>query len=330
MPPSDIGITRRGLLTGIMGTAAAATLSGREGSAAEGAAARARVVRVESAKIWKGDKRDAQVVAEMVNRGMAAFAGTATADEAWKRFFKPGMRVGLKLNLLGRPLVFTAREMTDAVAAGVIAAGVKPGDVVVWDRHASHFGPTDYAPGPGRLGERIVTGGQYDNAKALIGTGGMAPIDRIATEQTDVTVNLPIMKDHQISGVTFALKNIAFGCYANHRSAHGGNCEPFISEAYGHYVKQTKVPLHILDATRCCYDQGPAPHNTDAIWNENAIYIAGDPVAMDAVCREVILQRRKAGGLSDTRSAARHIEAAAQKGLGVGDLARIDVVTVKV
>ncbi len=327
MPSSDTGITRRGLLTGILGTAAAASLSGREGSQAS---VRSRVVRVESAKIWKGDKRDPQVIAEMVNRGIAAFAGTPKADEAWKRFFRPGMRVGLKINLLGRPLLFTAREMTEAVATGVISAGVKPSDVIVWDRHASHFGPTDYAPGPGKLGERILTGGEYDNAKALMALGGVAPIDRIATEQTDVTVNLPIMKDHQVSGVTLALKNIAFGCYANHRSAHGGNCEPFITEAYQHYLTQTKVPLHILDATRCCYDQGPAPRDANAIWNENAIYIAADPVAMDVVCREVILRKRQEAGASDKRSASHHIEVAARKGLGVGDLARIDLVVVKV
>lgn len=327
MPSSDTGITRRGLLTGILGTAAAATIAGRGADEAE--TARARVVRVESSKIWKGDKRDPQVIAEMVNRGMAAFTGQAKADEAWKQFFKPGMRVGLKINLLGRPLLFTARELTEAVAAGVISAGVKPADIVVWDRHGDHFGPTDYAPGAGKLGERIQVGGQYDSSRAMRGSGGVAPIDRIATEQTDVTVNLPLMKDHSLSGVTLALKNIAFGCYSHHRAAHGGSCDPYIAEAYAHYLTQTKVPLHILDATKCCFDDGPQPSNVDAIWKENAIYFATDPVAMDAACREVILQKRQAAGASDTRRAARHIETAAGMRLGVGDVSRIDVVTVK-
>jgi uncharacterized protein (DUF362 family) len=311
-----------------LGTAAAASLAAR-GSEATGEA-RARVVRVESSKIWKGEKRDPAVIAEMVNRGMIAFTGKSKAEDAWKLFFKPGMRVGLKINLLGRPLLFTAREMTEAVATGVIGAGVKPSDVIVWDRHADHFGPTDYAPGPGRLGEVIKVGGQYDPARALHGSRGVAPIDRIATEQTDVTVNLPILKDHGMAGVTLALKNIAFGCYSHYRSAHDGNCDPFVPEAYEHYLTQTKVPLHILDATKCCFDDGPQPRNVDAIWKENAIYIAADPVAMDVVCREVIMQKRRAAGASDKRSATRHIETAAQKKLGIADPARIDLVTVRV
>lgn len=321
-------ITRRGLLTGIIGGAAAAALRAQGAAAVE--PAKARVVRVESPKIWKGERRDPQVVAEMVNRGMMALTGEPAAEAAWKRFFEPGQRVGLKINLLGRPLLYTAHEVTDAVAAGVIAAGVKPGDVVVWDRHASHFGPTGYVPGPGKLGYRVQVGGQYDSTKAMRGTGGSAPIDRIATEQTDVTVNLPILKDHGGAGVTLALKNIAFGCYAHHGAAHNGNCDPFIAEAYEHYVTQTKVPLHILDATRCCYDGGPQPDDPSTIWNENAVYVATDPVAMDVVCREVILRKRQEAGVSDKRRQARHIETAAQKGLGVGDLARIDVVTIEV
>lgn len=321
-------MTRRGWLAGVLGTAAAATLRARGEEPAD--ATKARVVRVESARIWKGEKRDPQVIAEMVNRGMVALTGKPRPEEAWKQFFTPGMRVGLKINLLGRPLLFTAREMTEAVAAGVITAGVKPSDIIVWDRHGDHFGPTDYAPGPGKHGERIMVGGQYDSARAVHASGGVAPIDRIATEHTDVTVNLPILKDHGGAGVTLALKNIAFGCYSHHRSAHNNSCDPYIAEAYEHYVSQTKLPLHILDATKCCFDDGPQPRNLDAIWKENAIYFATDPVAMDVVCREVILQKRQAAGASDKRRATRHIETAIEKKLGVGDLARIDVVTIKI
>jgi uncharacterized protein (DUF362 family) len=327
MSLADRGMTRRGLLTGMLGAAAAATLAGKR---VEGApASRVRVVRVESPKVWNGDARDPKVVAAMLERGMTSFTGQARAEDAWRQYFKPGMRVGLKINLLGRPLVYTARELTEAVAAGVISAGVKPADVVVWDRHADHFGPTVYKPGVGRLGERILTGGRYDNTRVLQSSGGPCPIDTTVAE-TDVTVNLPVMKDHGGAGVTLALKNIAFGCYSHHRQAHGGNCDPYIAEAYQHYLTQTRIPLIVLDATNCCFDDGPQPRNPDAIWRDNAIYIATDPVALDVVCRKVILDKRRAAGLGDKLRQARHIETAAEKGLGVLDPGLIDVVTVRV
>ena len=162
MSTTGRGITRRGLLAGLAGGAAAAAIGPRSFAAA----ARARVVRVESDKVWVGDVRDPQVVAAMVDAGVMALARAATRDAAWRHFVKPGMRVGLKINLLGRPLIYTAPELTDAVAAGVISAGVKPGDLIVWDRWKDHFGPTRYKFGQGRHGESVEAGGRYDSARS--------------------------------------------------------------------------------------------------------------------------------------------------------------------
>jgi uncharacterized protein (DUF362 family) len=326
-PHDEFGLTRRGFFQGVIGSAVAATIAGRRITAQTG---RARVVRVESPGVWKGDARRPEVVAAMVNAGLMSFTGEAKADAAWRHFVKPGMRVGFKLNLLGRPLVITAREITDAAVVGALSAGVKPGDITVWDRKAEHFGPSSYEPGTGKHGERVKIGAVYHDTIAADTTGGPAPVDRIPVEETDVTINLPVIKDHGGSGVTGALKNIAFGCYRNTRAAHSGNCDPYIPETCEHFYKVTKVPLIILDATEGCFDQGPAPSNSQAIWRENAIYVATDPVALDVVMRDVIHAKRTAAGLPDVVRRSRHIETAAAKGLGIGDPARIDLVTVKV
>jgi hypothetical protein len=240
------------------------------------------------------------------------------------------MRVGFKLNLLGRPLVITAREVTDAAVLGALSAGVHASDIIVWDRKPEHFGPDTYVAGAGRHGERIRVGSNWHEAMVAETSGGAVPIERIPVEDTDVTINLPVIKDHGGSGVTGALKNVAFGCYRNHRQAHGGNCDPYIAEAYAHFAQTTKIPLIILDATEGCFDGGPAPQNSQTVWRENAIYVATDPVALDVTLRDVILAKRHAAGLPDKRRQCRHIDTAAAKGLGVGDPARIDIVTVRV
>ena len=327
MEKVERGITRRSLLTGAIGAAAVAALGSTRATAPVD---RARVIRVESPKVWRGDARDGVVVSEMMARGVTALTGEAKPEGAWARFFRPGLRVGLKINLLGRPLIYTAREITDTLVAAAIAAGIKPQDVIVWDRHRDHFEPTVYKLGPGRFGERIESGGRYDNARMLRGSGGSAPIDTMASQATDVTINLPVLKDHSGAGVTMALKNIAFGCYDHHRRAHGGNCDPYIAEACEHYVSVTRVPLIVLDATEACYDDGPQPGDRSRMWRESAIYFATDPVALDVLTREIIFDKRRAAGLSDKRSQSRHIDTAAAKGLGVGDVSRIDVTTIRI
>jgi uncharacterized protein (DUF362 family) len=321
------GLTRRGLFTGIVGGAAAAAFGKRLALASTD---RVRVVRVESGDVWKGDARDPQVVAQMVNSGVMTFIGKATPEAAWRQFFKPGTRVGLKINLLGRPLAYTAPEVTDAVAAGVLSAGVKPEQVIVWDRWKDHFAPTRYRFGRGALGQSIEHGGSYDRSRALRASGGVCPIDTIAVDRTDVTVNLPVLKDHGTSGVTLALKNIAFGCYDHHGSAHDNGCDPFIAEACEHFAANARVPLIVLDATEACMDGGPRPSDRSRLWRENAIYVATDPVALDVVCRKVIMAKRAERGLPDRTRQSRHIETAMRRGLGVGDAERIEVLTVRI
>ena len=326
MAGRDDGLTRRGLITGIAGGAAAALLGRGRSSAAAGTA---RVIRVESDALWNGDTRDPKVVARMIDRGLVALTGATGAAAAWGRVFKPGMRVGLKINLLGRPLIYTAPEITDAVAAGAILAGIKPESIIVWDRKREHFGPTAYKLGRGAHGESIEHGGVYDRARALASSGGACPIDVIPVDRTDVTVNLPVLKNHGGAGVTLALKNIAFGCYDHHGNAHDNNCDPYIAEACEHFHRVVKVPLIVLDATEACFDGGPRPGDRGRLWRENAIYLATDPVALDVVCRKLVMAQRAARGLPDTTRNSRHIETAIARGLGVGDPARIEVVTIR-
>jgi uncharacterized protein (DUF362 family) len=327
MSELGIGITRRRVLTEIAAGAAVAAIGPRFAFAANG---RIRIVRVESDKVWKGDTRDPDVVRAMVDRGVMLLAGAPTPDAGWSRFVTPETRVGLKINLLGRPLVYTAPEVTDAVAAGVIRAGVRPENVVVWDRWKDHFAPTRYRFGKGKHGESVEAGGRYHPAIALKGTEGNAAIDTMAVDRTNATVSLPVLKDHGVSGVTLALKNIAFGCYDHYRSAHDNGCDPFIAEAYAHYVATTKIPLIVMDATEACFDGGPRPADRSRLWRENAVYLATDPVALDLVCRRVIMAKRAEKGLHDTTRQSRHIETAIRMGLGVGDAGRVDVVNVRV
>lgn len=321
------GISRRHVLAAGIAGGAVVALDPR---LVLGAPAKARVVRVESKRVWNGDARDPKIVATMIDRGLMALTGAASERAAWQTFIKPEMRVGLKINLLGRPLIYTAPEITDAATRALLGIGVKPGNLVVWDRFKDHFTPTVYKLGAGAHGERIESGGQYDATVQMKGSKGTAALDRMMTETTDVTISLPVLKDHVMAGVTLALKNVAFGCYEHYQSAHENNCEPFISEANEHCRAHAKIPLIIMDATAACFDNGPRPSDAGRLWRENAIYVATDPVALDVICRKVIMGKRKEKGLSDKTAQAMHIEAAGAKGLGIADPSRIELVTIKV
>jgi len=133
-------------------------------------------------RFWNGDTRDPDVVKTMVDRGVMALVGASTSSVAWRTFVTPEMRVGLKINLLGRPLVYTAPEVTDVVAAGVIAAGVKPENIIIWDRWKDHFARPATSSGRATRREHR-SGGRYHATTGLKGTKGNAPIDTMAVDR---------------------------------------------------------------------------------------------------------------------------------------------------
>ncbi len=299
-------------------------------------AGKVRIIKVESDRVWKGNRRDPEVIAEMFDRGLAALTGKPSGTEAWRSLIGPYRRIGLKINLLGRPRIYTAPEITEEATAGLIRAGIEGSNIIVWDRPEHHFPRTAYKLGRGRFGESIEGGGRYafsyKEPRTYVETSacGELPVDLIPLTRTEATINLPVIKDHSVSGVTGALKNIAFGCFHTIPQSHDNHCDPFIAEACEHFLKVNPVPLIILDATEGCFDGGPIPQRASSIWRANALYFAEDPVALDRTVGAVIAGKRKAAGLSDPSPMMHHIDTAAAKNLGEADPARIEEIVIRV
>jgi uncharacterized protein (DUF362 family) len=338
MSQDDRKISRREALAGVAAALAAgltpvrlrATAPRGDGQDSPAAAVKSRVIRVESEAVWKGDQRDPETVRKMIHRGLVELTGAKSPEAAWKAVFTPDMKVGLKINLLGRPWVYTAPEITAVVAAGAVAAGVKPENLFVWERYADHFRQTGYKLGSNFSGGLVRAGRVYDKERAAQTKSGSAALDAIPSTETDTTVNLCVLKDHGGAGITGALKNIAFGCYEHTWGAHQNNCDPYIVEAYGHFVQHQKTPLIVLDATDACFDGGPVPSNASDRWRDNAVYLAIDPVALDQVAMERIMAKRREMNRSDRTSACTHIATAAAAGLGTNDPQRIELKVVRV
>ena len=328
------GISRRDVLKGLAAGLTASFVPAGLVSAQSGE--KTRVIRVESVRLWKNERRDPEVIAEMIDRGLAALTGKTSGGEAWKSLVGPYRRIGLKINLLGRPRIYTAPEITEEVTAGLVRAGIEGSDITVWDRPENHFPRTVYKLGRGRFGESIEGGGgyafRYKDPRSYVETSacGLLPVDLIPLTRTEATINLPVIKDHMLSGVTGALKNIAFGCFHTTPQAHDNHCDPFIAEACEHFRKVNPIPLIILDATEGCFDGGPVPERAAGIWRENALYFAVDPIALDRLAGGLISGKRKAAGLPDVTAMMRHIDTAAAKKLGQADPSRIEEIVVRV
>jgi uncharacterized protein (DUF362 family) len=161
----------------------------------------------------------------------------------------------------------------------------------------------------------------------IVVAGAATRFVRPFTEATAV-INLALIKDHAICGYTGCLKNITHGSTVNPQAFHKHLASPQIALLYAQDIVRSRVRLHITDAFKVIYDEGPLDKNRLRRVPYEAVYACTDPVAMDVVGWGVVEKLRRDNGLPSLKEAGReplYLKAAAELGLGVFDEASISV-----
>jgi uncharacterized protein (DUF362 family) len=297
-------------------------------------------------------------IQEMLSRGMCELTGADQPADAWRRFFTPDDVVGIKINPVGQPYVCSSPEMLSAIAEALRSAGVKSGNIIVFERYRENLetaGIAKWLPAGVTMAFAApsVATPQHElegyDPKHFVDLPGITLPDNPAatrsyaaqfiTQRVTKLINLPVLKTHNAAGVTMALKNLSHGLVNNVARSHDGpelRIAEFIPPVIAMPVIRRKTVLTILDATRGLWDGGPAVMTPNAVWEHKTIYLGTDPVAIDRIGVELIDERRalrKFPPLNDTRqyNARRqlvhvhHIDAAAKAGLGIADRSKIDL-----
>jgi uncharacterized protein (DUF362 family) len=288
-----------------------------------------RVIEVRNPAMITGGVKNRAAIKETVARGMKELTGADDAVEAWRTFFEPGDVVGIKMNPVGRPLASTSSELMLEVIEGLKSAGVKTGDMFVFERYKREFieaGMHQAVPDGIRWGGltpeddpsqlQISWPGDRDDPVAgydpdefmtmeLVHRSHDPKDDRtlrshlglLVTRRVNKLVLLPVLKDHGSAGVTGALKNMSHGLVNNvarsHSSAQTNVCNQFIPQVVSHPVIRKKCVLQILDGIKGVFQKGPFGANPEFVWDYNALFFATDPVALDHVEWDIIDARRK-------------------------------------
>jgi hypothetical protein len=200
-------------------------------------------------------KRDRQAVKAMVARGMQELVQSGDAVQAWRHFFKPGDRVGIKVVPVGKPDSISSYELIHEVVAGLQSAGVRLKDILVFERYKTDFLACKYPENlpdgvhwecssaiydelqveldgqlPGRPREGRVAGYDPDIYRELAYCQPMhdpqddrrfrSHVSRIISQKVDKFISLPVLKDHRSGGVTLSLKNLSHGSANNVARSH--------------------------------------------------------------------------------------------------------------
>lgn len=291
-----------------------------------------RVVVVRSKKVLRdGYDADAGALRAMLDAGLLALTGSGDGVSGLASYFPAGLRVGLKINGLAGRNAATHVELVDAISALLAKAGVEGRAQTVFDRFtrdltASHIADRSRVGGYRALGNDRA--GHEDELAQM--PSSASRLTRVLG-QVDGVLNLPVLKQHMLAGMTGALKN-NFGCIHNPNKMHVDNCDPYVAEVNAIPAIRNKQRLVIMDALRPVLDNGPS-YQPGMTAVANTLLFATDLVAVDSVALgilEGLRAKRDLPPLAKVGLAPTYLHTAARLGLGVTDRSAIEVVEVEV
>lgn len=274
-----------------------------------------------------GQSLDSSRVLGLVDRALQSFYNCDSPLEAWRKIAHPGEAVGLKVNCLAGRGISTNVVLVEAICERLQQAGIRSQDIVIWDRLNSDLESAGFHVGLHR-GVRCIGNDSAGFEEELTVYGSVGSLlARTLTRSCDAVINLPVLKDHGIAGVTIALKNL-FGAIHNPNKYHLNVGDPYVADVNMLPAIRQKVRLTICDATTAQYEGGPS-YMPQWTWPYNGLLVARDPVALDYTGWQIIEAKRAEKGMKSLPALGRepkYIATAAgpQHRLGTADPGRIE------
>jgi uncharacterized protein (DUF362 family) len=249
----------------------------------------------------------------MLDRALAALGGLGA-------FVRPGQSVCLKPNIgWDAPPergANTHPELVGHLTRLCLAAGAK--SVSVFDNTCDQWQLTYEHSGIARAardaGAVVVNGKDQSLYREVAIPGGVklktALVHSLVLD-SDVLLNVPVLKHHSGTGMTAAMKNL-MGVVWDRGFYHQNN----VHQAIADFLTLRKPTLNILDAYHPMVRNGPRGKTVDDVVEMRTLLASTDPVALDAAAARLL-------GLEPAKIA--YIQIADGMKLGTMDLDRVEI-----
>ena len=286
------------------------------------------------------------VISRMVAGLVCSVTGKPNPDAAWRSLVKPGERVGIKVCTQPGSVGGTHPEIALAVVEGLIAAGIKTSDIVVWDRRREDLVQAGYDKVPGLNLRWIERGGGFDS-RAVVSSAAigqlvygdltfkesrsslneiLGPTAQLSNEshlpvllsrEIDKVINIPSLCDSYFTGVHGALAGMTIGILDNWRRLGKGDGygDAALAEVYADERIGKKVVLTIMDGMVLQYAGGPYPSPANCT-SYSTLFASRDPVAIDATALRLIDEQRQLSSMPKASENGGHVKEAEANGLG--------------
>ena len=145
----------------------------------------------------------------------------------------------------------------------------------------------------------------------------------LLTKKLTKIINLPVFKNTG-NAISMATKNIGYGAVCNTNRLHAPLFLDVCVEVLAFWPVRDRMVLNVTDGLRSQYDGGP-DKNAKFAYIDNRLYFASDPFALDMVCHNKIVAKRKEMGVTVNENPrfTEYLRYAEKLGLGIVDPAKL-------
>jgi uncharacterized protein (DUF362 family) len=330
----------------ILATAAHAQ-SGNLFSPASGAPARAKVVIVQDPQATDAFQPREDRVRAMVARGITALTGKTNLTEAWLSLVSTQDTVGIKVFSEPGPNSGTRPAVVAAVIRELLAAGLPPKKIIIWDKHQTDLRLAGYFDLAKRFGVRVagsaeagydektfydtpllgnLVWGDLEFGQKGEGIGRKSFVSKLVSTDMTKIINITPMMNHNEAGVFGNLFSLATGSVDNFArfESDPDRMARAVPEIFALPALSDRVALNITDALICQYEgEERSLLHYSAILNQ--LRFSRDPVALDVLSLQELDRQRNLAGAPVVKINHDLYDNAALLELGVGDVKRIDI-----
>jgi Domain of unknown function (DUF362) len=312
-----------------------------------------RVVQVDGHDLQSAYLADDGRVADAFDAGLKALTHFANVSEAWRSLVQTNDTLGIKVFSQPGALCGTRPAVVAAIVRGLLAAGLPPGQIVIWDKHAADLRAAGFFKLAAQLGVRAAGAAEagYDEksfylpespvvgslvwgdsefGKKGAGVGKKSYVSKLVSQQLTKIISVVPLMDENDAGVCGHLFSLALGSVDNTRRFEGDSdrLAMALPEIYALPSVGDRVVLHVTDALLAQAQGGPASFiQFSSVLNQ--LWLGHDPVALDTLALRELGRERKNAGLPQPHCSFQIYTNAVLLELGVNDPTRIQVEKVK-
>jgi uncharacterized protein (DUF362 family) len=309
------------------------------------------VLIIEDANATEAFRPRPEAVQEMVRRGITELTGKAISREAWLSLVSTQDTVGLKIYSKPGSNSGTRPAVVAAVAQALIAAGLPPRQIIIWDKEEPDLREAGFLQLAEELGVRVAASakvgwdgtnfydtplignlvfGDLEFEKSGEGIGRKSFVSKLVSQEMTRIINLTPLLNHTTAGVCGNLYSLAIGSVDNSHRFEGdpGRLAQAVPEIYALPILGDRVVLNITDALICQYEGGQRGllHYSTVL---NQLRFSRDPVALDMLSIKELDRQRRLARAVNVRPNLELYRNASLLELGVSDVSKMQIETLR-